>query len=143
MKKGIFLAYRSEPFFLKSLLITTKLLFRELEICKHWNPSITCIESQLQFTIYSAEYLGIVTIKVWMAICFRLNGEEKSTTFPIPKMKLIRYNVSFLEIQSFCPSISEKLSINFDLSQNVSAVLLFNALVMVANEWWIACQFSK
>ena len=45
--------------------------------------------------------------------------------------------------KSFCPFILKSLHIHFNPSQNISLILLFGSLVMVANEVSIACKCPK
>ena len=99
-----------------------------------------CIISFLKIdrvTIYSANYLGIVTSKIWMAICSRRNGEEKRTTFPFPKVKppwnwnsILKWQVFknlFHSFQSFTKCFCCRIS----------------QLMIVANEGWIAWKCFK
>ena len=96
-------------------------------------------------------------LKFLTTSCFRYNSEEKTKSFPFPKIKLNRivslckfYNKMFRRFSKndrfFKIVLSihlESLHIHLIPSQNVSPLLLLNGVVMVINEGSIACKCFK
>ena len=88
-----------------------------------------------------------MTLKVLPTTCFRYSSDKISSKFPIPKIKLNGFDSASFLMQllknfekmtgfnkSFRQFFSKRLPINFNPSQNVSLILLFNGLLMVTNQ---------
>ena len=88
-----------------------------------------------------------MTLKVLPTTCFRYSSDKISSKCPIPKIKLNGFDSASFLMQllknfekmagfnkSFRQFFSKRLPINFNPSQNVSPILLFNGLLMVTNQ---------
>ena len=73
-------------------------------------------------------------------------AKQKRYEFPSVS-SITKYLVDFQKIagfyRSFCLFISKNLHIHANPSPNVSPILLFSGLMMVTNEFFIACKCFK